>query len=267
MGPLMSRLNALAETTGAAVLVVAHDSKSGVDVAGSHIIRAAAKVILRLLLPQGAEDDPDEGPTTPRRVLRVESKFTSATAWALEIRGDGCWQFLGTQRAARAATVQALVRDFLAAGNAGTTEEIAQAVSRRRADVERALAALQEADQVVVEDQPVGRGRPRRVYRAASNFRPDPIFRPEPPDGNSDANPRIYEEVSPPAEFPSGQISPREGRWDGKSDPPPPPARELTLADVVRVFGPVDVVYKGPDLGPGPGWWDRMRRQRDGGPP
>jgi hypothetical protein len=267
MGPLMGRLNALAESTGAAVLVVAHDSKSGLDVAGSHVIRAAAKAILRLVLPQGADEDPDEGPTTPRRVLRVESKLAPAASWALELRGMGQWTFLGTQQAAREAMVQALVRDYLTAGNAGTAEDIAQAVSRRRADVEQALAALQEANQVVVEDQPVGRGRPRRVYRAAPNFRLVPISRPEPPGENSDAKPRILQAVSTSGQFPSRQISPREGPRDGKSNPPSPPAREITLADVERVFGPVDVVYKGPDLGPGPGWWQRLRRQQGGGDP
>jgi hypothetical protein len=254
MGPLMGRLNALAESTGAAILVVTHDSKSGLDVAGSHVIRAAAKTILRLLLPQGSEEDPDEGPTTPRRVLRVESKLAPAASWALELRGVGQWKFLGTQKAAREVTVQTLVRDYLAAGNEGTVEEIAEAVKRRRADVEQALGALKETGEAVVEDQkPDGRGRPRRVYRAASNFRPDPNFRPEPPDGKSDAKPRIHQGVSTSAEFPSDQISPGEGRWDGNSVPEDS-KRTGEAADFGRLvglakhlFGGV-VVYDGPPL-------------------
>lgn len=257
MAPLMGRLNVLAESTGAAVLVVAHDSKSGLDVAGSHVIRAAAKTILRLLLPQGSEEDPDEGPTTPRRVLRVESKLAPAASWALELRGVGQWVFLGTQRAAREATVQGLVRDYLAAGNAGTVEEIAEAVNRRRIDVEQAFAALKETGEAVVEDQkPSGRGRPRKVYRAASNFRPNPIFRPEPPDGKSDAKPRVHQGVSTSTEFPSGQIFPREGRWDGNSAPEHF-QRTGEDADFNRLVGPAkdlfggEVVYDGrPKTGP-----------------
>jgi len=252
MGPLMGRLNALAESTGAAILVVTHDSKSGLDVAGSHVIRAAAKTILRLLLPQGSEEDPDEGPTTPRRVLRVESKLAPAASWALELRGVGQWAFLGTQRAAREATVQALVRDFLAAGNEATVEEIAQAVNRRRADVEQALAALKETGEAVIKDaKPGGRGRPRRVYRSPSNFRADPIFRPEPPDGKSDATPRVHQGVSTSAEFPSGTISPREGRWD-KNSTPEDSRRTGEAPDFDRLVGLAkdifggEVIYDGP---------------------
>src|SRR5262249_18536033 len=48
MGPLMQRFNGLAERTGAAILLITHDNKGGGDVAGSFVIRAAAKHILRL---------------------------------------------------------------------------------------------------------------------------------------------------------------------------------------------------------------------------
>ncbi len=264
MGPLMGRLNDLAESTGAAVLVVAHDSKSGLDVAGSHVIRAAAKAILRLLLPQGADEDPDEGPTTPRRVLRVESKLAPTTSWALELKGVGQWRFLGTQRAAREATVQALVRDFLDAGSEGPVEEIAEAVSRRRADVEQALAALVAAGAAVcVPTKPGSRGRPRRIYQAAPNFRPDPNSRPEPPDGKSDAKRRVHQGVPTSTEFPSGQISPREGRRDGNSAPEDS-RRTGEAADFDRLVGLAkdlfggEVVYDGPPKKTGP-WGMSLR--------
>lgn len=247
MGPLMTRLNALAETTAAAVLVIAHDAKSGLDVAGSHVIRAAAKTILRLVLPQGADEDPDEGPTTPQRVLRVESKLIPATAWSLELRGVGGWVFHGSQRAAREATVQAAVRDFLASGKEGTTEGIADALNRRRADVDQALVALEQAGEAVrVPMKPGGRGRPRQVYRAAQisvppiekaggtqnrlnvngagkepgNFRPAPNSRPGVRDGNSDDKARDYQRVQEFREIPSGTSSPKGKGPDEKSPAP-----------------------------------------------
>jgi hypothetical protein len=235
MGPLMARLNSLAESTGAAVLVVAHDSKSGLDVAGSHVIRAAAKTILRLTLPSGADEDPDGDPATPQRVLKVESKLAPASAWGLELRGVGQWGLLGTQKDARAATTRVLVKAYLVGGSTGTVEEIAEAVNRRRADVEGALRTLLAAGEVACE--PVksdGRGRPRQVYTAS----PSPLtgpdgghqgdvspgisvpassFRPPHPDGNSDDKTRASQAVSRPGEFPSRPDPPREERRDGNS--------------------------------------------------
>lgn len=257
MGPLMTRLNALAEITGAAVLVITHDAKSGLDVAGSYVIRAAAKTILRLLLPQGADEDPDEGPITPLRVLRIESKLIAAASWSLELRGVGSWGFHGTQRAAREATVQAAVREFLACGNDGTAEEISGTLNRRRADVEQALLALEQAGEATcVPRRPDGRGRPRRVYRV-SNFRPASNFRPGPPDGNSGANPRIQRGVSASEEFPSGQISPREGQWNGKS-----PGGSRTPPESPGIDG--EIVNGGPQL-PGPAAKDRAAAGAIGG--
>jgi replicative DNA helicase len=251
MAPIMHQLNALAECTSAAVLVVTHDSKSGIDVAGSHVIRASAKAILRLLLPQGSEEDPDEGPTTPRRVLRVESKLAPAASWALDLRGVGQWKFLGTQRAAREATVQGLVRDYLVAGNAGTVEEIAQAVNRRRADVEQAIGALRQTGETVVEDlRPGGRGRPRRVCRVVLNFRPEPA------DGKLGTKGRAHQQVPTPMEFPSGQSPPREGQGDRNSTPDDPrrtgEAAEFDrfIGLAMKLFGG-EVVYDGPPK-PGP---------------
>lgn len=66
MGPVMQALNRLARRPGAAVLLIAHDAKSGKDVAGSFVIRAAATVILRLIRPGR------EGRTSPPRSLIVD---------------------------------------------------------------------------------------------------------------------------------------------------------------------------------------------------
>ncbi|MBI2091225.1 MAG: ATP-binding domain-containing protein [Deltaproteobacteria bacterium] len=88
MRPVMRALNLMAERTGAAVLLVAHDRKNADDVAGSYVIRAACKVILRLLLPRGTEVDPDEGPLVLSTIhsakgLEWHSVFI---IWALEGR-------------------------------------------------------------------------------------------------------------------------------------------------------------------------------------
>ena len=196
MGPIMRALNLLAEDTDAAVLLIAHDRKDGGDVAGSHVIRAAAKGILRLDLPRtrgGDDDGEDDAPQTPRRILKLESKMVAAQSWTLEILGskdlyEG-WRCHGAPWEARAADCLALVQAHVLAGGRGTTEDIAKAIKRQRADVDRAIAALLDRGVVeVVPQHTGGRGRPAKHYRAADR----------------------------PAEFASGDLFPSDGR-DGNS--------------------------------------------------
>ncbi len=164
MAPVMGQLNWLAETTGAAILLIAHDAKSGLDVAGSHVIRAAAKTILRLVLPKSAEEDPDDGPGTPQRVLKVESKLAQSSSLALELRGVGDWQFMGTQQAFAAETLKGLIVSHLTSGEAGTVEEIARTLNRRSKNVQEAIEALLGEGRIYSGKESSRGGRPRLVY-------------------------------------------------------------------------------------------------------
>jgi hypothetical protein len=215
MGPLMARLNRLA--TRSAVLVVAHDNKAGADVAGSHVIRAAAKCIMRLTLPRGAEtEDPDEAPATPRRILNVESKFGAATSWALEVRGVGDWRCFGSPQDLRASDTLNAVRVFLKDGGTGTAEEIADAVKRRLEDVRGALKSLEVSGEAIGESRKGKKGRPATVYRGA-----DFPSRPDLPsggrEGSSDAKLFDFPKVVGTGEFPSRNSTPREMGREGKS--------------------------------------------------
>ena len=95
MRPVMVRLDRLVTETGAAILVVAHDNKGGTDVAGSYVIRAMAKAVLRLTLPKEQDEPEPNEPTTTRRVLTLESKLVASAAYLLELRDVGAWELLG----------------------------------------------------------------------------------------------------------------------------------------------------------------------------
>jgi hypothetical protein len=219
MRPLMVRLNHLVEETGAAVLVVAHDNKSGSDVAGSYVVRAMAKAVLRLTVPreQQEEDEPDE-PTTNRRVLSLESKLVAASAHLLELHGAGDWRRLGDPKTVRVDDLRTAVRRLLVEKKfTGTAEEIAQKVGKRRDRVDTVLADLVAEGTVCESEQHTGKpGRPPHVYRARNNR----------PAGESDDNARDENSGTQPAEEPDlfGQrgnsafsAGPRAGRRDGNS--------------------------------------------------
>src|SRR5262249_24212552 len=87
MRPVMVRLDRLVTETGAAVVVIAHDNKGGTDVAGSYVIRAMAKAVLRLTLPKEQDETEPDEPTTSRRILTLESKLVASAAHLLELRG------------------------------------------------------------------------------------------------------------------------------------------------------------------------------------
>lgn len=215
MRPVMRELNLMAERTEAAVLLVAHDKKSGEDVAGSYVIRAACKMILRLLLPKGAEVDADEGPTTPLRVLRVQGKLAPAAAWSLEVQGDG-WRLHGTQAEARAAATRQAVRAHLEVGQEGTAGGIAKAVGKRLEDVQAALEVGEAEGWAVGEKgKAKGRGRPPVIYRA-------PEFPSEAREGNSEPEVSAPVEVVGPTQFSSrplgGEV--REGNSAAPEEAP-----------------------------------------------
>lgn len=161
MHPVMAVFNKLTERSGASVLLLAHDSKSGGDVAGSFVIRAAARQILRLGVP---------GEPHSRRVLNVEGKIAEAGTWALDFAGPGNWRLVEGDTQRLEGTQQA-VRAWLERGQVGTVEEIARAIEKRRSDVGTAVSQLQAVGLVKVDTISAGKGRPRKVCRWS--FGPD----------------------------------------------------------------------------------------------
>lgn len=162
MTPLMRRLDRLASVTGAATLVVAHDNKSGADVAGSYVVRAMAKTIFRLGLPRQEEDEAGEGPPkTKRRVLSIESKLVPAAALMLELRGVGDWASLGTPEEVRAKDLKGAIKEFLETTAAYIPEpEIHAGVRGRRAAKQAALRELVGLNEVLR----LGAGKTREPY-------------------------------------------------------------------------------------------------------
>lgn len=186
MTPLMRRLDGIATTAKAAVLVVAHDNKSGQDVAGSYVIRAMAKTILRLTLPRGEGGAEVEGvPTTLRRVLSVESKLTPATALVLELRGVGDWALLGSPQEVREGDLAGAILAYLADQPEPVPEDgIHDAVEGRRVAKQAALRRL-HGEGKVTRTGAGKRGDPYR-YKVASEIsgtRGSPIGR-APETGN-----------------------------------------------------------------------------------
>ena len=163
MAPVMEPLNKIAEETGASVLLITHDSKSGGDVAGSFVIRAAAKQILRLI---GISHQPS------MRSLQVEGKIIERCEWILEFNGPGSWK-LANEGTERLTQTKGLVKSWLQSGNRGTVEVIARAISKRPADVRTVLGLLQKEEQVLMESVRRGRGRPAQEFYW--NSRPKPI--------------------------------------------------------------------------------------------
>jgi hypothetical protein len=174
MRPVMVRLDRLVTETGAAVLVVAHDNKGGTDVAGSYVIRAMAKAVLRLTLPKEQDETELDEPTTTRRVLTLESKLVASAAHLLELRAVGAWALLGDPKAVRADDLKSTVLRRLHGGLTGPADEIARAVGKRREIVEDILAGLAREGLVYETQQRTGRRGPLgRVY-GAGKLRPEP---------------------------------------------------------------------------------------------
>lgn len=162
MGPVMEPLNKLTEQTGASVLLITHDSKGGGDVAGSFVIRAAAKQILRL---EGKRDEPS------RRTLHVEGKLIERCLWTLNFGGPGKWA-LTDEEALSLTQTRVTVTAWLKQGNRGTTEAIAEAVQKRRVNVEMVLKQLVEEGLALTQKVKSGPGRPRVEY--GWDFGPNP---------------------------------------------------------------------------------------------
>gem|GEM_PF-3244194 len=182
MRPVMLGLDSLAARAGCGFVVVAHDNKAGMDVAGSFVIRAAAKSILRLTLPS-EETHGDDEPVTPRRHLKLESKLASQQVWAVELYGVGQWVFLGTAVEVRRQDLKGAIIELLRKHGPATREEILNGVAGKDAAKLQALQELEDCGLVVVE----GKGRkgdPRRYRLADPEQSPGPR-QAEPPVMNS----------------------------------------------------------------------------------
>jgi hypothetical protein len=156
MQKVMQPLNDLAERTGTAVLIIAHDKKAGGDVAGSFVIRAAAKQILRLTAR-------DPGTPSPFRRLDVEGKLVERTNWTLHFTGPGAWALVD-EEANRLSTTKDAVAAWLASGQTGTAAEIAKAVTKRRGDVDISLQQLDQDGALSKRRIGEGRGRRRLIF-------------------------------------------------------------------------------------------------------
>ena len=159
MGQVMQPLNTLAEATGAGVLVITHNAKGTDDVAGSFVIRAAAKQILRLKSVEGS---------ISKRRLHVEGKLAEAREWCFDFKGPGHWK-LADEEMENLTQTRAVVTTWLSSGSKGTVEAIATALSKRQADVRAVLREL-VTDRIATIEKVVasGGGRPSQVYGMVS---------------------------------------------------------------------------------------------------
>ncbi len=165
MVPLVRNLNRLARDVQAAVLVVTHDRKSGGDVAGSFVIRAGAKQILRLTTKAKGKGN---------RTLKVEGKFSTPDSLVLDFKGPGAWRLIkglkGMKQNLQRKSAFDAVAAYLEAGGSGTVKQVATAVARNEGAVRKALTKLDsrgKADRKRVPPKG-GTGRPRGVWYGTS---------------------------------------------------------------------------------------------------
>jgi RecA-family ATPase len=172
MMPVMEAFDNIASKTGATVLLVAHDNKAGSDVQGSQSIRNMLKWIVRLLLPPEQEDEErEEGAEveTQERVIQLNKlKMGKPTRWYVTLNGPGAWVFQGGAAEHRKAALgDRVVADLIANGKA-TSDQIAQAIRRRKADVRAECKKLAGAGKIEQEtERPEAGsqgGKPRLLY-------------------------------------------------------------------------------------------------------
>ena len=158
MIPLMRRLDRIAEESGAAVVLVHHPRKSDEDPAGSFVIRASAKSILRLSRPSEKDDDGHGGLSNKTlRLLRVEGKFLPEAIYTLDFTGPGEWRLLGEASAVRREDLEASVETAVSSHPGLRSEDLAERLSRRREDVDRALTRLAKEGRVHLRKTRTGR--------------------------------------------------------------------------------------------------------------
>jgi hypothetical protein len=214
-----------------------------------------------------------DGTRTLASVQRVGADLPESI---LVLSDDGWPELAGTRREHQARRVAEDVLAFLRDHGEAIRGEILENVPGDNTAKVAALALL-EAEGRVTKSGAGRRGNPYR-YALVDSVLPPGTY---PADGKKHTQNR-HEVRFYQGEIPSARNGWEAAPADGIPAPwepqPPPLARAgeapseapqggITPADVVRIFGPVNVVYEGPDLGPGPGWWQRLRRQQGGGDP
>lgn len=165
MRPLMRALDGIAEESGAAVLLIHHPRKSDEEAAGSFVIRASAKSILRLSKPREDRDQDGDAGDTTRRVLRVEGKFLPEAKYALDFHGPGQWTLLGEAGEVRTEELGGRLLAAISQEPGLTAEELAERINRRKGDVARALRQLSQEGRAHKREIPTGgRGRPKQTW-------------------------------------------------------------------------------------------------------
>jgi hypothetical protein len=168
MGPLLRKLNDIAEESGAAVILLHHTRKADNEAAGSFVIRAAAKSILGLARPSGEEED-DAPIASTSRLLRVEGKYLPEAQYALHFAGPGQWEFRGDAAQVRRTDLAGRLLAALSEEAGLTADALAERLSRRKVEVRRTLAQLARDRRVRRQDVSTGgRGRPRQTWFIAT---------------------------------------------------------------------------------------------------
>ena len=160
MRPIMRKLDKIAEESGAAMLLVHHARRADQEIAGSFVIRASAKSILRLTRPRDKQGEAEE---TTRRLLRIEGKFLPEAKYALDLVGPGQWRLIGEAGEIREQEFAALIVDAVEQEPGLTGDQIADRINKRKGDVARVLRQLERAGRLRVQEVQTG-GRPKRVW-------------------------------------------------------------------------------------------------------
>jgi archaellum biogenesis ATPase FlaH len=161
MKPIMKALDDLAKRTGAAVVLIAHDNKAGVDISGSAVIRQVAKIIVRVIVPDG-----EDAESLERTLQLNKNKDGGAESWRLRLDQYG-WHFHGSTRDVRPADLRRRILETLAQHPGGQDAEgIAGYIGRRPFDVRGALDALvtENIARTWQQNTPGQKGRPRKLY-------------------------------------------------------------------------------------------------------
>jgi hypothetical protein len=116
MMPVFDVLNAIADRTGATVLLIAHLNKGGKSIAGSHVAESAAKVVLQFGKPPMKKGEEETYDRCARVLKQTKNKMIGETEWALRNEGVGKLTFVGREMEKRAQDVREKVTGFFAEG-------------------------------------------------------------------------------------------------------------------------------------------------------
>lgn len=253
MGPLMHLIDSLTKEGGAAVVLIAHDSKGEDDVAGSHVIRAKAKQRLHLQkypLRQPPRDGEPREKDTGKRLLRVTGKFGSEAMHALMLRHPGRFEYISDDLDAarrlwireRQASTETVVMAWFEAGNEGTFDDATKGVGRRREDVVKAIKALVITDDLETYKLPSTGGRRGTGYRLRGV---------DSPKKNPHEGTKVDDAASPCETSPSDETLSFRALGMGGNESPPAEPLVPSPGTKVRTFVPSSASSLGAEDGNG----------------